>query len=330
MDVIAELGELALASRLKRLSELLMKEASELYEELGVDFQARWFALFHALDRQGPMSVTELAEALGLSHPAIGKIAEQLIRRRLVQQYTDPLDERRRLLTLTGHGRKLRTQLAPVWSEIRGAARDLLAQAGVDLLSDVQKVEAAFSERTVMDRVRDRLNLPPRTRLEIVDYRPAYKKHFKSLNEEWLVRQFAVEDGDAKVLNDPNRQILKKGGHILFALLDGEVVGTCALLRHAESWYELSKMAVTPYARDRGAEAALVRAAMERAAMSGADWLYLQTNPRLREAGKPYRRLGFRVVKRGPLPPDICGRHSVVMRCSLSDCRAETTEEEPS
>lgn len=330
MDVVAELGELALASRLRRLSELLMKEASELYEELEVDFQARWFALFHTLHHQGPMSVTELAEALGLSHPAISKIAEQLIRRRLLQQHTDPKDERRRLLALTSDGQRLRKRLAPVWREIRGAARDLLTQAGVDLLSDLQKVEAAFFERTVMDRVRDRLNLPPRPRLQIVDYRPAYKKHFRSLNEEWLLRYFAVEECDAKILNDPNRQIIKKGGHILFALLDGEVVGTCALLHHGEGQYELSKMAVAPRARRRGIGAALVGAVIERGAGLGAHWLYLRTSPRLEEAVRLYRRLGFRVVRRGPMPPDAYRRHTIVMRRGVAGYRTRTAEERPS
>ncbi len=330
MDAIAELGELALASRLRRLSELMMREASELYGELGVDFQARWFALFHTLHRRGPMSVTQLGEALGLSHPAVGKIAEPLIRRGLVRQRKDPGDERRRLLSLTPSGTRLRDSLEPVWEQIRGAARELLDEAGVDLLSDLRKVEAVFSERTVVDRVRHQLGLPARTRLQILDYRPAYKKHFKSLNEQWLSRYFSIEESDARVLNDPNRRILKKGGHILFAVLDGEVVGTCALLRHKEDLYELGKMAVAPSARCRGIGTALVRAAMHRAAESGADWLYLQTSPRLRNAVRLYRRLGFRAVRRGPLPRDAYVRHSVVMRRSVVGCGANAAEENPS
>jgi DNA-binding MarR family transcriptional regulator/GNAT superfamily N-acetyltransferase len=328
MDVIAELGELALASRLRRLSELLMKEASDLYKELAVGFQARWFALFHTLHRRGPLSVTELADALGLSHPAIGKIAEQLIRKELIRQYADPNDERRRLLELTADGRRLHKRLSPVWREIRRSAVDLLDEAGVDLLADLERVEAALSERSVMDRVRDRLKLPPRTRLEIVDYRPAYKKHFRSLNEEWLSRYFCVEPRDAEVLSDPNRQILKKGGHILFALLDGRVVGTCALIRHGAGQYELSKMAVAPLARRRGVGTALVDAAMKRVAGTGADWLYLQTSPRLREAARLYRRVGFRVTKGDLLPRNAYRRHSIVMRRRVTDCPTTTTEEE--
>ena len=43
MDLIAQLGELALASRLHRLADGLQRDVTDLYAELGLDFQARWF-----------------------------------------------------------------------------------------------------------------------------------------------------------------------------------------------------------------------------------------------------------------------------------------------
>jgi DNA-binding MarR family transcriptional regulator/ribosomal protein S18 acetylase RimI-like enzyme len=328
VDVITELRELALASRLRRLSELMMKDASALYGDLGIEFEARWFATFYALAKKSPMAVTELAHALGMTHPAITNLANQLIKRGLVQELRDPRDERRRLLQLTPRAMQLRDKLAPVWEEIRRAARALLDEVGVDLLGDLQRVESAFAERTVADRARTRLALPPRKRVEIVEYRPAYKKHFRALNERWLKECFTVEKEDARLLNDPNRQILKKGGEIVFALLDSEVVGTCALLCHKGNILELSKMAVAPEARRRGIGTALAGAVLARARDTGARWLYLQTNPRLRPANRLYRRLGFRRVSRSPLPPDTYRRHSVVMRLSLEAPRQRARKEE--
>ena len=328
MDVIAELRELALASRLRRLSELMMKDASALYGDLGIGFEARWFATFYALGQKSPMAVTELAQALGMTHPAITNLANQLIKRGLVQELRDPRDERRRLLQLTPRATELRDRLAPVWDEIRRAARDLLDEAGVDLIGDLQRIESVFAERSVADRARKHLALPPRKRVEIVEYRPAYKKHFRALNECWLREYFAVEEEDARLLNDPNGQILKKGGEILFALLDGEVVGACALLHHKGDVLELSKMAVAPEARRRGIGSALAGAVVARAQDRGARRLYLQTNPRLRDANRLYRRLGFRRVSRSPLGPDKYRRHSIVMRLNLEAPRRKVRKEE--
>ena len=76
MDILAELGELALASRMKRLSEALMKDAAGLYADLGVDFHPRWFPIFHALGRRSPLAIGEMAQGLGLTHPAISQVVD--------------------------------------------------------------------------------------------------------------------------------------------------------------------------------------------------------------------------------------------------------------
>jgi ribosomal protein S18 acetylase RimI-like enzyme/DNA-binding MarR family transcriptional regulator len=329
MDVLAELEELALASRLRRLSESLTKDLALLYQDLGIALQPRWFPLFHALDRDSPRSITELAQALGFSHTAINQIAGQMIRAGLVRAARDPGDERRRLLSLSPRGALVLARLEPVWTEVRAAAREVLAESGSDLLDAIDRVERTLAERSIADRVRSRLSLPARGALEIVDYRPAYKKCFKALNEEWLRAHFTVEEHDSKVLNDPNGQILKRGGHVLFAVLDQRVVGTCALLPHRGDLLELCKMAVAPPARKRGIGTALVGAAIERARTMGASRLHLQTSPELKAAVRLYRRLGFRTIRPSPLPPPQHRGCVVAMRLDLTTSKphAPATEE---
>lgn len=345
MDIVGQLGALALATRLKRLSERLMKDVSQIYGDLDVDFQARWFTLLYALansaeqktdrapvrrsSQPSSRAITDLALALGLSHSAINQIAAQVIRRGLVRQARDPNDERRRLLQLTPRGRKLVQRLEPVWQEIHQANADLLAEAGVDLLNDLECIEAALDARSMADRIRARLNLPLGDRLQIVDYRPAYKKHFAALNRQWLEKYFTVEQSDARLLADPNGRIVKRGGAILFAVLDGEVVGTAALIRHGEDTWELAKMAVIRTARGRGIGEALARAVIDRAREQDARYLYLQTSPLLAAACRLYRRLGFRQVKRHPLTGDAYSRCSIAMRLDMSRYNFPPQRKEP-
>jgi ribosomal protein S18 acetylase RimI-like enzyme len=318
MDTIVSLQELALATRLRRLSDRLMRDVSQIYGDLGLDFRARWFPLLHALGQQSPRTVMELAGSLRLSHPAIHQIAGQMIRRRLLEEVKDPHDDRKRLFRLSANGRRLVRRLTPVLDEIRFANRELLLEAKSDLLGGLARVEAALDRRSMEMRVRDRLGLHPQRRVEIVDYRPAYKKHFRALNEAWLKEYFQVEDSDARLLGDPNGKIIKRGGAILFALLDDDVVGTCALMRHPQGVFELTKMAVSESAQGRGIGSALALAAISRAAKCGACEIFLQTSPRLTAAGRLYRRLGFRRVGRSPFPADRYGRCSITMRLDLT------------
>jgi N-acetylglutamate synthase-like GNAT family acetyltransferase/DNA-binding MarR family transcriptional regulator len=315
MDFIADLKELAVATRLKRLSERLMKDVSRVYRDVGVDFRANWFSILYALGQESPMPVTGLAKVLGLSHPAVNQIAAQLLARGLITQGKDKGDERKRLLFLSPSGRTLIEELRPVWKEIRLANRALLREAGADLLGDLARVEAALDRNSMANRVNKRLGLPTTERIKIVDYRPAYKKHFLSLNIEWLEKYFAVEETDLSILGDPNRRILKKGGTILFALLDGKVVGTCALIRHNEGVMELAKMGVTPDAQGLGIGTALAEAIIKRARKAGAKQVYLHTSPALKKACRLYRRLGFRRIKRSPVPGDDAKRYR---RCSIA------------
>ena len=61
MDLIDQLGELALASRLHRLADTLQKDVTRIYAELGLDFEARWFPVLAALRDGRSRSVTGLA-----------------------------------------------------------------------------------------------------------------------------------------------------------------------------------------------------------------------------------------------------------------------------
>ena len=123
MDLLADLGELALASRLRRLSDRLLRDVSRLYGDLDVPFEARWFPLLQALRRQSPQTVTGLARALGLTHPAVTALAREMARHGLVASRQDQRDARRRLVRLAAGGRAVIARLDPVWEEIRQVNR---------------------------------------------------------------------------------------------------------------------------------------------------------------------------------------------------------------
>ncbi len=326
MDLITDLGELALASRLKRLSERLLRDVSRVYRELDAPFEARWFPLLRALLAESPQAVTQLARALGLTHPAVNQLAGEMARAGLVLTARDRRDERRRLLRLSKKGRDVAARLAPVWKEIRGANHELLAEArttsGHDLLAALAATETALTVRGMHARVTERLRACEGDRIEILPYRPAWRRHFEALNREWLENLFTVEPADAALLADPHGRIVKPGGEVLFARLDGRVVGTCAVIRHDSAVCELAKMAVAPGARGRGIGRRLAEAAIVAARSRRAGSLFLETSPRLKAAIGLYESLGFRRVPAGPLGPAKYRRCSIAMILDLDGAPA--------
>jgi DNA-binding MarR family transcriptional regulator/N-acetylglutamate synthase-like GNAT family acetyltransferase len=317
MDIIKQLGPLALASRFRRLADWLYKDAPRIYREMHVDFEPRWFALFYLLKESGSVPVTEAASALGFSHPAINQIAGQMAKRGLLESVRDKKDERKRLLRLTRKGKAALSSLEPVWTDIEAAAEELMKDAGGDFLTAIGRLEEALSRSGMYERVMHRAKTRQLEKVEIVDYRPQFKRYFKSLNLQWLRQYHSVEEADERLLSDPHGQIIKAGGFVLFARLEGKVVGTAALIKHNRHLYQLTKMAVTMTARGQQAGRRLALAAIQRAKKRGARQLVLLTSPKLTAACNLYRSLGFVEVSAAQPWATAYRRESIAMTLDL-------------
>jgi N-acetylglutamate synthase-like GNAT family acetyltransferase len=140
---------------------------------------------------------------------------------------------------------------------------------------------------------------------------------FRLLNEEWITRYFTLEPKDRETLNDPEKSILRKGGHIFMACADGVPVGCVALIPIAGGVYELSKMAVSPLVQGRGIGRRLLEHAVAQARMIGAKSLFLGSNSRLQSAVHLYESVGFRHVPPESMPPMPYSRANVFMELPL-------------
>jgi GNAT superfamily N-acetyltransferase len=117
---------------------------------------------------------------------------------------------------------------------------------------------------------------------------------FKRLNLEWIEKYFAVEPHDLEQLDHPREHIIDPGGEILFALLDGEVAGVCAIIKTGPQEYELAKMCVGSAFQGRQLGSAICRQAIETARGMGARRIWLASNRRLKTALHVYEKLGFK------------------------------------
>jgi GNAT superfamily N-acetyltransferase len=296
MDYLAYLGLIATGTRLKRLSETYMAEAQRAYQAAGLRFEPKWFALFSLVSERPGLSIGEASSELGLSHVAIGKLAKELAAEGLLEILPGAKDRRRSDLSLSEPGRAMHDRLQPLWALLEEACQQVSDQTSCGILRFLHEQEQALEGRPISEHVIARLGKPGDGEGTILDYAPRYREDFERLNLEWISRYFEVEDADREVLADPERMILKDGGAVLFARLDGRIVGTCGLKRRSPRTAELVKMAVTETVQGKGVGRKLLEAAIAKARALGFDTLYLETNDRLESAVALYRKLGFREV----------------------------------
>jgi N-acetylglutamate synthase-like GNAT family acetyltransferase len=140
---------------------------------------------------------------------------------------------------------------------------------------------------------------------------------FRVLNEEWITRDFVLEQKDREILDDPESMILNKGGHIFIAHAGGDAVGCVALIPVGLGVYELSKMAISPRLRGLGIGRRLLLHAVTQAKAIGAKSLFLGSSTKLKNAVHLYESVGFRHVPPETIPEMPYTRADVFMQMQL-------------
>ena len=145
-DVVRELGYLTLGSRLKRLGERLQAQAQVLLDDAGMSLPASHCPMLEALARHGPLGVGELAQAIGVSQPAVTRMLQRLEAEGLVKSQATSTDRRVRPIALTRAGRQLVERSRQLlWPRIAAAVGDACADAAGPLLAQLAAVEAALA-----------------------------------------------------------------------------------------------------------------------------------------------------------------------------------------
>src|ERR1700722_5932304 len=138
--------------------------------------------------------------------------------------------------------------------------------------------------------------------IQIVPFAPRHADAWRSLNEAWIERFFAIEPKDREALDDPQGKIISKGGLIFIAERAGGRVGCAALLKMDDGGFELAKMAVAEHAKGGGIGRKLIQACIDAARAAGAHRVYLESNSALAPALALYRSAGFVDLPSQPTP----------------------------
>ena len=152
-DIVKELGFLALGTRFKRMGESLQAQAQVLLASNGMDMPAGHFPLLAALDRLGPLSVSELSQAVGVSQPVVSRSLLGLGANGLVESTPVAADRRVRCIRLSRKGRELvRHAKRAVWPVIEAAVAQACKPLKGSLLDQLSALEAALEQTPLQQR----------------------------------------------------------------------------------------------------------------------------------------------------------------------------------
>ena len=302
MDFYADVGVMALGSRLRRLTERLAEDAARVLAVYGVPIEPRWFPVFLTLAKRSGLSATEIAAHIGQSRPAVSQVLKEMKARGLIEARPCAEDARAMRNALSPKGRAAIAAIHDQITDVTGAVDDILAGATHNIWRALGETEAALDAKGLFERVAEHRAAREREPIRIRPFQEGDEAAFKALNYAWVEEYFTLEQKDVDVLENFRAGILDAGGRILMADYEDRTVGTCALIPMADGGAELAKMGVDKSMRGVGVGWRLGRAAVEVAREMGATRLYLESNSALKPALHIYRKLGFEDVKGPPSP----------------------------
>lgn len=140
MNIIDEIGILALSTRLQRLSESLRKDGALVYKSFDIDFEPKWFPVIYTLHIKEMLSVVEISNEIGYSHPSTISLLKELEKQKIISSKKDKSDERKRLIVLTAKGKDLVAKMQPVWAIMKNTLNEI-ADNQNNLLKAIEEAE---------------------------------------------------------------------------------------------------------------------------------------------------------------------------------------------
>jgi DNA-binding MarR family transcriptional regulator len=141
-DIVRAFGFLTLGTRMKRIGERLQADTQRIMDDMDVPLQASQYPFLAALDRLGPVTIGELADAVGITQPGATRTLSQLVDLGMVKARSAPEDQRRRIISLTKKGQLLIDGAKrDVWPRLENAVKDLCGELSGPLLEQLAAIE---------------------------------------------------------------------------------------------------------------------------------------------------------------------------------------------
>lgn len=151
MNIIDEIGILAISTRLQRLSEQFRKDGAQIYTYFNIDFEPKWFPVIYTLHVKEMLSVVEIANEIGYSHPSTISLLKELEKEKMISSKKDKQDERKRLIILTPKGKELVTKMQPVWDIMRKTLHEITNTQN-NLLKAIEEAEQNLTRQSLFQR----------------------------------------------------------------------------------------------------------------------------------------------------------------------------------
>ncbi|WP_313601311.1 MarR family winged helix-turn-helix transcriptional regulator [Rhizobium sp.] len=155
-DIVKDFGYLTLGTRLRRLGEMVQANTQLTMQQHGIDLPAAHYPFLAAIDCNGPLTVGELADVIGISQPGATRTIGRLAEAGLLDLSVSDGDQRRKQVSLTKAGQDLVDySTREVWPGVEAAVRNLCTDLDGSFLDQLASIEDGLKLRPLIERMKE-------------------------------------------------------------------------------------------------------------------------------------------------------------------------------
>ncbi|MEM9649693.1 MAG: helix-turn-helix domain-containing GNAT family N-acetyltransferase [Bacteroidota bacterium] len=308
-DFLQQLRHLGFTARIKRLNERIVSSTVSHYSKLNLDIEPNWHIIFLLLKERGKLTVTDIANTLGFSHPAMIKITRKMKERGYVIMFKDLKDGRKTLIKLSAKGQRKLPAYEREWNRIQEVLEEFV---GNDFLNQLDALEDKLLHQDFNQRYDKKFGNSDSDAAFSV--RNAQSSEFKDIGK-LMVQVYAGLEGFPKAdeqpayyqkladigsfTQNPDTELLvavSNSGNLLGGVLyfgDMQFYGSGGMAPSEKNASGFRLLAVTPSARGLGIGKALSIACVNKAKKKGHPQVIIHSTVYMKPAIRMYKGLGF-------------------------------------
>ncbi len=151
-DLVRKMGYIALATRLKRISDKMSHSARLMYKTLGIDVEPNWYLVLKIVEETPDVSVMEIASSLGFTHQSVFTMTKKMIANGYLLSSKDKADKRKTIFKLTEKAHTALPEIHEIWQVGREVIFEILDE-DIAIIQHLETIESNLEQKSFGERI---------------------------------------------------------------------------------------------------------------------------------------------------------------------------------
>ncbi|TDQ23890.1 MarR family transcriptional regulator [Tenacibaculum caenipelagi] len=156
-DLVREMGYIALATRLKRISDKMTHSTRLMYRNLNIDIEPNWYLVLIIVQQNPNISVMEIAESLGFTHQSVITMTNKMIKKEYLQASKDEKDKRKTVFNLNQKAIEILPKIEQIWGYGKEVIYELLNE-DISIIEHLEVLESNLEKASFGERILEKNN----------------------------------------------------------------------------------------------------------------------------------------------------------------------------